>query len=162
MIDVKTAKRVDLLSMKKLLGAIAPPKIGETKWLCVVYGFCSSFSSKTDERGLKVTFGGDFLAHSLQPIGETEPSIAVMRSNLLSLPVFAAEKLMACGIGGGTVCEFGFRIGVQGEDSLAGFSYLAHSFIGLHATTPLDDLLARMPADHWRENGEALADLEEK
>lgn len=151
MIDFKTATAVDVLSLKKLVGAFPVPKVGETKWLCVIYGVCSNYSAKTDERGMKATFAGDFLGHTFEKVGKKDPAIAVMRAPLLVLPNVAAEKLMAAGIGDGrNNCQFAFRIGVKGEDSMAGVHYLAHSFTSMETFSPLDQFLERQPPEHWQ------------
>lgn len=161
MIDFKNPTAVDVLSLKKLIGSIPTPKIGETKMLAVFYGFAADFSSKTDERGVKVTFGGDFLAHSIEKLGKKEPTFAVMRAPLLVLPPVAAEKLMAAGIGDGrNVCHFGFRLGVQGEDSMAGYAFISQNFIGPRTFSPLDELLEQQPAEHWQTAGDVAADAE--
>jgi hypothetical protein len=140
MLDVKTAfataGNIETLSLKKL-GALPKVKIGEAAAVCVVYGFVTGLIASHDDRGVKVKFFGDFLVY------EAEGQKRAWRSKAMTFPPSIADILVEAETGDGRCAEFGFRIGVKGDDSVLGFHYTVERFIGLETFSPLERLIQR-------------------
>lgn len=141
---LRVAEACDVFTIKRLIGTIPKVKPAEKKMLCVVYGFASGVKASHDERGIKVKVFGDFLGYA---ISKSSPEKGdSLRSKVASFPPAISDILVSAQIGDGRCTEFGFRIGIMGDDSVVGYHYVVERFIGLDAYAPLDRLIERTMA----------------
>ena len=140
MLNVKSAPVASILSLKALVASIRVPKPDVTDWLCHVYGFAYAAESGLSERGAWVKFHGDFIGHSLGPIGRKDPRVIMVRAASAFLPDAASAMLLAKNIGtNGIFGEFAFRIGVRGDPrQIARYVEVVETLSDISISSPLN------------------------
>ena len=131
------------VNVKTLMGSVRAPKPGKIHWLYHVYGFAYSTVSGIGEKGAWVRFHGDFLAHTLNPVGRKDPAIKMIRAPVWFPPDAAALKLMGAGLAPeDTFIKFGVRVGVEhATTTLSGYNDVAEFLFDPDLSSPMDMLL---------------------
>lgn len=146
MLNIKNAPTVPVLSLKALLSTIRVPKPDSTDWLCHVYGFAYGVESGLSERGDWVKFHGDFVGHSLRPIGRKDPRVTMLRAPVAFLPDAASALLLSKGIGtNGVFGKFALRIGARFDASkVARKVEVVETLCDVSTSSPLTELLDQL------------------
>ena len=108
------------ISLKRLVGSQKPPEKGQTAWLAVVFGVCTSSRNSSGDQGDYVRFGGDWIAKGLtaKPKKGEEAAEIAGRASELQVPSIIEEQLLADGVGAeDTFTSVAFKIGLTADDS---------------------------------------------
>lgn len=137
------------LQAAKLLGKIKPPMtadgeidVGKTKWLYDVYGVANDTKKGVSDYGEWTALMGDFLMFKCDDALKADEERVIFRAGQLFLPDIALNLILAEGVGEGTYIEFGFRIGVIGdEDSVTNFVYTCEPLMKAAQSSPVENLI---------------------
>ena len=137
------------LQAAKLIGKIKPPmnaegevEVGKTKWLYDVYGVANDTKKGISDYGEWTALMGDFLMFKCDDMLKADEERVIFRAGQLFLPDIALNLILAEGVGEGTYVEFGFRIGVIGdEDSVTNFVYTCQPLMKAAQSSPVENLI---------------------
>lgn len=129
---------------------------GETKWLYTVFGIATGVREGDTEKGHWVSIQGDFLGVSVENDSKTGEPRRIRAGEFFPPPILTPILKSAVDGRDGGFVEFGFRIGVIGDDTaITNYTYTCEQIMEATESAAVEKLAAKL-------EGTGQAALEDK